>query len=191
MSFPLRNMVRNTKAHSISFKGIDLVKHFSSKQELLLPGYSYEIRDSCFKWGEVTCGKYIYELKFTKRNIFTDVNNKDKNKILLINKYEDLVKFKKEYLKFKMTSIKGIKEDNTKDINIRIGYLKTIKLMKDYGGIEIRNYNTLRKKLLEDEKDKYQSTFFYVLDYDCGKFWNEKIIKEIKYFREVKKSDYK
>jgi len=184
MSFPLRNMVRDTKAAGMSFENLREYYYNShnSLLQILLPGYEYEIKNSCFQWGEIGCGSYIYELKFIKKNIFTNINNKDKDKILLINNYEDLVKFNRKY-----TKLEKEKEGLGSYLFRKIKYKK---LINDYGGIEIRNYNAIRKKLREVEKGKYQSTFFYVLDYDTGRFWDEKLIKEIKYFREVKESDY-
>ena len=149
-----------------------------------LPGIKYEINDIYFRERECNNGPYIYEVKL-KKNIFTDLKNKDKNKILVLKTFEDLKDFIKLYTNKKKSLIKGIPSDGTKDMMCIFGYLKSKKLIKDFAGIEIKNYFKLKKELRKGDVDY---PWFDTLDIDCffNSVWNKEVVIEIKCIEKVK-----
>lgn len=177
MKLPYRNTIRKTKA-----AGMETGPYYD-KEGYFLPGIKYEIKDIYFRERECGNGAYIYEVKL-KKNIFTDLKNKNKDKILVLKTFEDLKEFIKLYTTKKKVLIKGIPADGTTDETVKFGYLKSKKLIKDFAGIEIKNYFKLKKEL---RKDDVHHPWFDTLDITClfNSVWNPNIV-QIKYFGEVK-----
>jgi hypothetical protein len=101
---------------------------------------------------------YVYEIKI-KKNLFTTLEEKDKNKILRIKNKEELLKFhKKYYTEGKDLLSQGINWE---------------KVRKRYGGIEIK-YNPFNNSKINDIPMWY--IFF---DIPSGCIWNSNILEKI------------
>lgn len=112
-------------------------------------GLWYSIRDSLFKWGELTFGDYLYEIKL-KPNSLSNIDNENNNKILSIKNIEDIDKFQKKYGK---TFNRKYKLINWKLVSL------------NNAGIEIKNYDKIMKKLREDRKNFDKYSWLYTFDF--------------------------
>lgn len=162
MKLPYRNIPHHQKNKP------KIIRDPNPEFPMLLPGIKYQKNNTCFEKCEMGCGEYIHAL-ILKENMFTDLKNKDKDKILVLKTKEDILKFASIYTTNKEYLI-----------------VKKEKLMKDFAGLEINNYFKIKKELTLKERQK--NTWFSVLDIEClfNTIWNEDVIKEIKYFGKYK-----
>jgi len=114
---------------------------------------------------------YIYSVEIKDDN-FTNIKNKDKNKILVIDSDTDFKKFTQKY-GVKM-NYKSIIEPNTKYIIL----INWSKVAKDYGGIEMPNY--FFKYDNNGKRNKKYMYWYTTWDVACGCVWNFSVIDKLK-----------
>ena len=162
MRLPKRNRIDQSKKLKIKHK-------YTQKHSFLKPnGVWYSCYNSWYSWTKREMPnwlyKYIHEINFNK-NILTDIDNKNKDKVLVLNKIRDIELFHKRYY-----------NPNDKD------FIDWTKVTKDYGGIEFsRHFSEIRQKY----------PWYYSLDAASGCVWNTKnIIKDTGLIYEKKQDDY-
>ena len=182
--FPYRNIISKNK--EITLQSIVPLK--SHNKIVKPPGLWYGIRHSWAEWLfnldlDITCkntSKEIYNVSnlyklIIKKESTTDINNPNKNKILIIKKVIDFVKFTKKF---------SIKDKNKKKFCTQI---KWYDVMKHFGGIEIpilnyklHNYRT-GIYYSQNNNDLYLdiSGWYYGWDVASGCIWNNKVPHEI------------
>lgn len=171
MDLPLRS--------KIDLYEIKLNRNRKYKQMGLKPnGFWYSMKDS---WYNHLCeyydtdklyNSYVYEIKLkslsSDRKIFTKcISHPDYNKILLLETIKDIDIFTNIYGR-----VMRMDKNKNKDKFISISCSQ---LVKDYGGIEVRNYEKLIKS------SKFEDKHRWLKSYDCssGCIWNLDIIKEV------------
>lgn len=102
--------------------------------------------------------KYIHKVEINK-NILTDINHKDKNKLLLIKNTKDFDKFHKKYRVIRPEMLGWISKSSKKFNNDLIDWQK---VANDFGGIEFYPYLENRKNYL----------WYNTLDIASGCIWN-------------------
>ena len=187
MKFPKRNKIDKNKKIIFNFE----YKYKQPNQGLKPNGFWYSCYDSWYEWclQNMPSGlhKYIHKININK-NVFTDIKNKDKNKLLVINNIKDFDIFNKKY--------QGIKFDDKNDFANIYGVdnsnfwekkgggtnlIKWDKVSQDFGGIEICPYLLKRKYYL----------WYNVFDVASGCVWNIKsIIKSSDLIYEKKNKIY-
>jgi hypothetical protein len=157
---PFRNHLTQNK--DLLLNPVDAVQKRDYKPE----GFWYSLKDEWINWcegeqfyGDGVTGSEIYTIKnrylfevSINEMVFTDLENKDKNKILVLSNSDDLKKFTDQYMMKNM------------DINWK-------KVVEDYGGIEIRNYRDLWKY-------RFIYMWFYGWDVSSGCLWRKSIIRQ-------------
>ena len=157
MTFPLRNFNYDEKIDP---------NVFINNPKLL--EYGYGIKDKHFVFYE-KLGDYLYELKFKKKSL-TDINNKDKNKVLVIKNCDDYLKFYKKYIH-----------------NYYI--LMEDKFKKDYAALEIINVKKIFDKLNAKKQLDHGTYIFMFFSFDRGMIFNPDVIESITYVRKVSKKE--
>ena len=167
--FPYRNIIYNDKKE-VKIESIKPLKKFDKKRKP--PGVWYGIKhhwaefiNEEFNSNKIYKVKNLFKLNLNK-NSFTDINKPNKNKILVLKKVNDFVKFTNKY------------KDSTKT-NTQI---KWSDVMKDYGGIENPKiiYNLHNWKFANIKKDYSEiESWYYGWDVPSGVIWNNKVIHEI------------
>lgn len=119
--------------------------------------------------------KYIHKLNL-KKNSLTTLDKKDKGKILVINKEEDIKKFTKKYrdkrIKFEKTVLKA---NNSPKLIIDNSYIDWEKVAKDYGGIEFCPYIPI-EYIGDPKTTNYRYQWYNTIDVSSGCIWNIKDI---------------
>jgi hypothetical protein len=162
MRFPKRNRIDNKRE-------LNIKNNYKQINDNLKPnGLWYSCYSSWYNWisGEMPqwLYKYIHKINFNK-NVLTDLEHKDKDKVLVLKNIRDINLFHKQY-SYKRSS----------------KYINWTKVTEDYGGIEMCPYfPELRKKY----------PWYYSLDAASGCVWNTKnIIKDYELIYEKKKGEY-
>lgn len=144
MELPKRNFISNNKS-------IDLSLKFKQKSDFKPNGLWYSCHSSWYNWVkenmEDRLAKYIHKLNLNYGTL-TNIDNKNPNKILVINNLTDFNKFELEYLKPNK-------------------FINWDKVSKNYGGIEICPYFI----------SKRTTRWYYPWDVASGCIWNSSIIK--------------
>ena len=159
MIFPARNKISNKKKIEITdFK-------ISSIIGLKPSGIWYSCGSSWYDWikkermEESFLHKYIHQI-YIKSNSTTDINNKHKNKLLVIKNIKDFDIFNERY--------KIVYYEPDKKTKLISYYIDWQKVSKHYGGIEIRPYFKSRKLFI----------WYNTWDVASGCIWNINIIKK-------------
>ena len=172
--FPYRNHIPKINYNLKELK-IETIKPLKKFDKLHKPkGLWYGIRHH---WADFESNKTSFVNKFSqkvykinnlfklilKKDAFTDINNPNKNKILVLKKISEFDKFTNKYYQNKI----GIRWSD---------------VMKDYGGIEIPKliYN-LHNFHLTDVKKDYSDirNWYYGWDVPSGIIWNNKVSHKI------------
>ena len=196
MRLPKRNKIDKKKKIDFDFEWV-YEQHESSVKP---SGFWYSCYNSWYNWTEMNDGfghhKYIHKININSK-ILTDIENKNKDKLLVINNLKDFYIFNKRYGHKAVIQYPpggspkrrfGDPDNTTPDIHPRAYKDKTKyvfinwdKVSKDYGGIEICPYLPQRKHYL------WYSSF----DAASGCIWNTKsIIKNSELIYEKKKGKY-
>lgn len=180
MRLPKRNKIDKTKNLKLKIK--------SYKQNTFKPtGFWYSCYSSWYDWVKKEMPewlfKYIHKINI-KTNIITNIQNKDKDKLLVINNIKDFDILIEEY-GFIEKTISNEYEKYYKQIYKKEKYYCTWidwrKVSKDYGGIEIC-------PLLKDGR---VYLWYSIWDVGSGCIWNiEKIIKDTELIYEKKNNKY-
>ena len=134
----LENLELNLNYNKIDYKKISLLKKYK-----LGNNYFHEVILKC--------------------DTFTDIEHKDKNKILVIDSSKDMIKFSKEYCDTIFS------EKNAKEYE-----MNWCKVSNDYAGLEIPRFI----KKCHDLANKLTS-WYYGWDIPSGVIWNPDVIKSI------------
>ena len=183
MRLPKRNKIDKNKNLELKMK--------TYKQDKFKPkGFWYSCYNSWYNWlrGEMPewLFKYIHKINI-KRNIITNIQNKDKDKLLVINNIKDFDILIEEYgfiCKTMSKQYKTMSKQYKKAYRKKKYYCNWIdwrKVSKDYGGIEIC-------PLLKDGR---VYLWYSIWDVGSGCIWNiEKIIKDTELIYEKKNNKY-
>lgn len=192
MKLPKRNQMNNKSKLIINFD----YKYKQLNDGMKPNGFWYSCYDSWFNWTHTQgmfIGKYIHKINI-KNNAMTNIDNKNKNKLLVIKSIEDFDKFNKKYgyipnryKKIMNKFLKKEKEGKLSNWEIESGGLhyyliRWDKVINDYGGIEICPW--LKKRMY----------YFWYSSFDVasGCIWNTKaILKDTKLIYKMKKGKYK
>ena len=117
--------------------------------------------------------KYIYEI-LIKRNDITDLNNPNKDKLLILKTHNDLINFTKKYLQQKKTK----NELKLEKIWSKTNEIDWYKVSTDYEGIEIPKF--IKKSHVLYQKKYYNTGWYYGWDVPSGVIWNINVINDIK-----------
>lgn len=178
MRLPKRNKIDKNKKINFNFGKV----YKQSKNGIKPRGFWYSCYNDWYNWvsGEMPewLYKYIHKININSK-VLTDIENKNKDKILVINNLKDFDIFNKRYGHLdKNENNNNIFSNNMKWKNYLVNWDK---VSKDYGGIEICPYLTQRKHYL------WYNTF----DVASGCIWNTKaIIKNSELIYEKKKGKY-
>jgi len=162
MRLPKRNRIDEEKI-------LEIKEDYKQKHSLLKPnGVWYSCYNSWYNWvkGEMPnwLYKYIHRISFNK-SVLTDIDNKDKDKVLVLDNIKDIHLFHKRYY-------------NPNDKH----YIDWTKVTKDYGGVEFCPY-------FPEIRKKYP--WYYSLDAASGCVWNTTaIIKDTELVYEKKQDEY-
>ena len=175
MNLPKRNKIDQKKKLELKYK-----EDYKFQNKSFKPiGFWYSCYNSWYDW-IIQEGmfdflyKYIHEITLN-RNILTDIKNKDKNKLLVINNIKDFDTFDKKYRHLYIDSKKN-----------KYNFINWDKVAKDYGGIEICPF--LKKKKSDII---YNMSWYDTWDVASGCIWNiESIIKNTKLIYEKKGKKY-
>ena len=161
MRLPKRNKIDKNK--KITFNVT--TKYKQTKGYYYKPkGFWYSCYNDWYNWVSIEMPewlhKYIHKININK-DVLTDIRNKNKNKLLVINNVKDFDIFNKRY---------GYKRG-----------INWIKVAEDYGGIEICPFLYKRSNYL----------WYAIWDVASGCIWNTKsIIKNSELIYEKKKGKY-
>lgn len=166
--FPYRNIIYKNKKE-VKIESIKPLKKFDGERKP--PGVWYGIKHHWADFIDISSSNKVYKVKnLFKLNLnkksFTDINKPNKNKILVLKKVSDFVKFTNKY--------KDQDKTNTK--------IKWFDVMKDYGGIENPKiiYNLHNWKFSDIKKDYSEiEAWYYGWDVPSGVIWNNKVPHEI------------
>lgn len=172
MRLPKRNKIDKKKKINLNFR-----KVYWQSCGFKPNGFWYSCYNCWYKWTQEEAmfqfqHKYIHKININSKAL-TNINYKNKNKILVIKNLKDFDTFNKKYgfLDKKIA-------DNPKWKNYLINWKA---VARDYGGIEICPYLTERSNYL----------WYYTFDVASGCIWNIKsIIKGIEPIYEKKKGEY-
>jgi hypothetical protein len=165
-------------------------------------GWDYHIMDKKKRDKEKPNKKYefdaccLYGVQF-ENNSLTDINNPDKNKIIVIKTIDDMVKFTEKYKLKKSSKINKLMDE--------FNYIDWYKVSKDYAGIEIpkllqRAHTPMFFDKINNSKSQYllaknnkdlidkksnikdgvfisKIGWYYGWDVPSGNIWNPKPIK--------------
>jgi len=143
-------------------------------------------------------GPCIYTVKL-KPDSFIKINDKPKkNKILLITTFNDYIKLFNKYgyiqrytadeweeIMFNFKSNSNLTDEEKDKAKEHFYYeVPFDKIKKHYGGIEIRNVEKI-KKIITTEKYVIIHDLLEYWDFSSGCIWNLKLIKEVKYLKNI------
>ena len=186
---PKRNIITNHKIIDIE------LKYKQYKQSLKPNGLWYSLYSSWFNHiifqdMDYKIKDYIHKIELNK-NIFTNLQNPDSNKILLIKNLNDVAIFTRKY-----KTEKGKRKKMNMDPNSKIYFNYSVidweKVAKDYGGIEIYPYIKY-SSLFFNKKHLEICIWYHAVDISSGCIWNTKsIIQTIKlmYKKDLKTKHY-
>ena len=166
MKLPKRNIITDR----IKF---NLNKTYKQGSDLKPTGLWYSCYSSWYKYlidndWKGRLADYIYKLNI-KNKTLTDINNKDINKLLVINNEKDFEQFEKKYLK----PSAPVRRLGKRWINWR-------KVANDFGGIEICPYFS----------EKREIAWYYPWDVASGCIWNLNIVKNTELIYQKKNNKY-
>lgn len=145
-----------------------------SKNGIKPSGFWYSCYNDRYNWTQIEGmfqHKYIHKININSK-VLTDIENKNKDKILVIDNINDFDIFNRRY---------GHLDKNDHNMKWKNYLVTWDKVSKDYGGIEICPYLTQRKHYL------WYNTF----DVASGCIWNTKtIINSSELIYEKKKGKY-
>jgi|APSaa5957512535_1039671.scaffolds.fasta_scaffold19968_3 hypothetical protein len=174
MILPKRNHMNNIKNKIFDFD----YKYTQPDDGIKPDGVWYSCNDAWYNWTQengMLQHKYIHKINIY-RNVMTNINNKNKDKILVINNLKDFDLFNKKYGYNAWYGKKFWKEMGGGNYLI-----KWDKVANDYGGIEICPYLTKRRYYL----------WYNLFDVASGCVWNTKhIIKNSELIYEKRKGKY-
>jgi hypothetical protein len=152
---PYRNTIKLTKKFSL-----DRTKVYQQSIDMEPVGLWYQFLNSHLtEFGELSWGKHIYELKINTKCVYR------------INNVKELEKFNKKY---------GILYGKAK-----YPFINWVNVSKDYCGIEIKNYSTIKMDIRKLYGRKYIWTnllWFSIFDFSSGCIWDLDAIKNVSYW---------
>lgn len=163
MSISYRHTIKNNK----KFK-LNLEEKYVNSQHWKPLGFWYQINGCGIS---DFFGQYIYNIKL-KNNIL----NKPKG-ILSLKKTEEILDFHKKY------SVKYSQGD------FNTIFIKWSEVAKLYGGIEIKNYQKIKKELIEKGKTSYELdkkyTWIEFWDFSSGCIWDLNLVKDVYFVKKI------
>ena len=168
MKLPKRNKIDKNKKINFNFKKV----YKQSNSDFKPNGFWYSYYNDWYNFIQKEAQqfqyKYIHKININSK-VLTDIKNKNKDKILVINNLKDFDIFNKRYGHIHHGENKKFDVVNWK------------KVSKDYGGIEIGPYLIKRRHL----------SWYYSFDVASGCIWNIKaIIKNAELIYIKKKGKY-
>ena len=130
----------------------------------------HQINDCGYKWEELDWGDYIYGVKI-------DLSN-----VLVIKTYQDYVNFNNIYGMKKTFKIpKSLQESNNDKDSYTNKLINWKKVSEKYSGIEVKNYNKIKKQLRKDFMNENISSWLDTFDFSSGCIWDLKAVKSVNY----------
>lgn len=174
IKLPKRNKMDNKK--KIKF---DKKRKYQQVSGIKPDGFWYACYDDWYNFEERGDSKYIHQININSR-VLTNIQNKNKDKLLVIDNVNDFDIFNSRYayeLRYSNDSEKEIFKYN----DLQNYLVDWNKVSQDYGGIQICPYLKKRKKIL----------WYYSFDVASGCVWNIKsIIKNSDLIYEKKNGKY-
>lgn len=168
MRFPRRNKIAKT---------CDLDKNIKYKQiiDFKPKCYWYSLGKEWYNFwykqeNNKVANEVVCEIKI-KNNMFTTLEGKDKNKILVIDSLEEVKKLNKKYSVLRRMKYKGKLEP--------VRLIDFQKLSEKYGGVEFRNYKKIKKQIVENKKLNWKRDYnwYYMLDVSSGCVWDMSLVE--------------
>ncbi len=187
---PKRNIITNHKIIDTSNLKYKQYKHSLKPNGLWYSLYSSWFNHITFQDMDYKIKDYIHKIELNK-NIFTNLQNPDSNKILLIKNLNDVAIFTRKY-KIAKGNRKKMNMDPKSKIYFNYSVIDWEKVAKDYGGIEFYPYIKY-SSLFFNKKPLEIYIWYSSIDISSGCIWNTKsIIQTIKlmYKKDLKTKYY-
>ena len=132
-------------------------------------GLWYSLYSAWVSWGKVTHGQHIHKITFHPNvhmmwQVSQHATRSHPNKIVVLRTFDDVRQFNQRY---------GVILHNNTTIQWK-------KVAKQYGGIEFRHYQTIRKHIRENHlTDDY--LWYLSIDVSSGCVWNPALVLDIEY----------
>ena len=165
-TIPYRNTMKKNKDFVLDNK----VTYKQHSYFIKPSGFWYQINDCSYKWDELDWGEYLYKVVI------------DPSNILVIKNYQDYVKFDKEYGIERTIKIpKALQESSNISDSITTKYINWKKVSNRYSGFEVKNFNTIKKKLRRDYDKSRKGSWLSTFDFSSGCIWDLKAVKSVNY----------
>ena len=175
---PKRNIITNHKIIDITSLKYKQYEHSLKPNGLWYSLYSSWYNHITNQNMDYKIKNYIHKIELNE-NIFTNLQNLDSNKILLIKNLDDVAIFTKKY-KIVEGNRKKMNMDPNSKIYFNYSEIDWKKVAKDYGGIEYYPY-VKYSSLFFNKKHLEIYIWFQAIDISSGCIWNTKsIIQTIK-----------
>lgn len=175
---PKRNIITNNQIIDITILKYKQYEHSLKPNGLWYSLYSSWYNHITNQNMDYKIKDYIHKIELNK-NIFTNLQNPDSNKVLLIKNLDDVELFTKKY-KIAKGNGKRMNIDPNSKIYMNYCIIDWEKVAKDYGGIEFYPY--VKYSSLFFNKNPLEIYIWYnSIDISSGCIWNTKsIIQTIK-----------